>query len=214
MRATVEWTGAFDPWSLRFVQNVTFDSNQGAHFSYVQVSTFNSVEDFIAEVVRIKPPAAISTNPTGPALGIVPPLTRSLSTVGNGAIALSKTNSYDSSNRITGYVTRASNATMTMRYSAWDALGRPTAGTLQTPAGPSTQTIAYNDNALTMTETMTTSGITSTMTYQYDQLGNMRSTVSSVTRGQGSTTTVTPHSSAKVCLGDIRPVTPPPPKPI
>ena len=25
MRATVEWTGAFDPWSLRFVQNVTFD---------------------------------------------------------------------------------------------------------------------------------------------------------------------------------------------
>ena len=30
MRATVEWTGVFDPWSLRFVQNVSFSSNQGA----------------------------------------------------------------------------------------------------------------------------------------------------------------------------------------
>jgi hypothetical protein len=36
------------------------------------------------------------TNPNGPALDIVPPLMRSLSTTGNGTIALRKTNSYDS----------------------------------------------------------------------------------------------------------------------
>jgi hypothetical protein len=36
VRATVEWTGVFDPWSLRFVQNINVSSNQGAHFSYVQ----------------------------------------------------------------------------------------------------------------------------------------------------------------------------------
>src|SRR5688572_19062235 len=48
--------------------------------SCVQVSTFASAEDFIAEVVRLKPPAPLSTNPNGPVLGIVPPLTRSLST--------------------------------------------------------------------------------------------------------------------------------------
>jgi hypothetical protein len=195
MRATIEWTGAFDPWSLRFVQNITFSSNQGSRFSYVQVSTWASAEAFIAEV------------------DIVPPLTRSLSTTGNGAIALSKTNSYDSNGRVTGYVARSAGGTITMRYSAWDAIGRPTAGSLQSPAGTSTQTIAYDDKALTMTETMTSGGITSTMTYTYDQFGNMRSTVSGVTRGQGSTTTVTPHSSATACLGDLRAVTPPPPKP-
>jgi hypothetical protein len=102
VRATVDWTGAFDPWSRRFVQNISFSSNQGSRFSYVQVSTWTSAEDFIAEVVRLKPPATLATNPTGPVLDIVPPLTRSISTTGNGAIALSKTNSYDSTGRVTG----------------------------------------------------------------------------------------------------------------
>jgi hypothetical protein len=213
MRATIEWTGAFDPWSLRFVQNITFSSNQGSRFSYVQVTTWPAAEDFIAEVVRLKPPAPLSTNPNGPVLDIVPPLTRSLSTTGNGAIALSKTNSYDSNGRVTGYVARSAGGTITMRYSAWDAIGRPTAGTMQSPAGASTQTIAYDDKAWAMTETTTTRGITSAMTYRYDQFGNMRSTVSSVTGGQGSTTTLTPRASATMCLGDLRPVTPPPPKP-
>jgi YD repeat-containing protein len=213
MQATVEWTGSFDPWSLRFVQNINFSSNQGSRFSYVQVSTFPSAEDFIAEVVRLKPPAPLSTNPNGPVLGIVPPLTRSLSTVGNGAIALSKTNSFDSNGRVTGFSARSSGGTITMRYSAWDALGRPTAGTMQSPAGASTQTIAYDDNARAMTEVLNTRGITSTMTYTYDESGNLRSTASTVTRGQGSTTTVTPRSSATVCLGDLRPVAPPPARP-
>ena len=213
MQATVEWTGSFDPWSLRFVQNINFSSNQGSRFSYVQVSTFPSAEDFIAEVVRLKPPAPLSTNPTGPVLGIVPPLTRSLSTVGNGAIALSKTNTFDSNGRVTGFSARSAGGTITMRYSAWDALGRPTAGTMQSPAGASTQTITYNDTARTMTEVLDTRGITSTMTYTYDESGNLRSTASTVTRGQGSTTTVTPRSSATICLGDLRPVAPPPAKP-
>jgi YD repeat-containing protein len=213
MQATVEWTGSFDPWSLRFVQNINFSSNQGGRFSYVQVSTFPSAEDFIAEVVRLKPPAPLSTNPNGPVLGIVPPLTRSLSTVGNGAIALSKTNTFDSNGRVTGFSARSAGGTITMRYSSWDALGRPTAGTMQSPAGASTQTITYNDTARTMTEVMNTRGITSTMTYTYDESGNLRGTASTVTGGQGSTTTVTPRSSATVCLGDLRPVAPPPAKP-
>src|SRR5262245_52118870 len=42
MRATIEWTGVFDPYSLRFTQNINFSSNQGGHFSYVQVSTWRS----------------------------------------------------------------------------------------------------------------------------------------------------------------------------
>jgi hypothetical protein len=204
MQATVEWTGVFDPWSLRFVQNINVSSNQGAHFSYVQVSTWASLEDFIAEVVRLKSPATLATNPNGPVLGIVPPLTRSLSTIGNGTIALTKTNSYDSTGRLTGFVTRSAGGTITTRYTAWDPLGRPTAGTMQSPVSTSTLSYSYDDKALTETQTTTTRGISSVITNTYDQFGNMRASASSVTRGQGSTTTYTSHGTAKVCLGDTK----------
>jgi hypothetical protein len=71
-------------------------------------------------------------------------------------------------------------------------------------------TLSYDDKALTQTETRTTRGITSAMTYIYDQLGNMRGTTSTVTGGQGAATTVTPHASARLCLGDLKkPVAPP-----
>jgi hypothetical protein len=204
MQATVEWTGVFDPWSLRFVQNINVSSNQGAHFSYVQVSTWASLDDFIAEVARLKPPATLATNPNGPASGIVPPLTRSLSTTGNGAIALNKTNAFDSTGRLTGFTTRSAGGTITVRYTAWDAVGRPTAGTMQSPVSTSTLTFSYDDKALTETQTTTTRGITSVITNTYDQFGNMRGSTSTVTRGQGATTTYTSHASAKACLGDTK----------
>jgi hypothetical protein len=195
------------------VQNVSVSSNQGAHFSYVQVTTWNSVEDFIAEVVRLKPPATLATNPNGPVLGIVPPLMRSVSTTGNGTMVFTKTNSYDSTGRLTGFAGRTAGGTITVRYTAWDTLGRPTAGTMQSPVSSSSITIAHNDAAMTETQTTTTGGITSVMTNSYDQLGNMRSSAASVTRGTASTTTYTSHSSAKVCLGDTKAPAAPPVKP-
>jgi hypothetical protein len=213
MKATTEISGVFDPWSLRMVQNVSVSSNQGAHFSYVQVTTWNSVEDFIAEVVRLKPPATLATNPNGPVLGIVPPLMRSVSTTGNGTMVFTKTNSYDSTGRLTGFAGRTAGGTITVRYTAWDTLGRPTAGTMQSPVSSSSITIAHNDAAMTETQTTTTGGITSVMTNSYDQLGNMRSSAASVTRGTASTTTYTSHSSAKVCLGDTKAPAAPPVKP-
>jgi hypothetical protein len=204
MTATVDWTGVFDPWSLRFVQNINFSSNQGAHFSYVQVSTWASLEDFIAEVVRLKPPATLATNPNGPVQDIVPPLMRSLSTTGNGVVALTKTNSYDSTGRLTGSVARNAGGTITQRYTAWDAVGRPTAGTMQSPVNTSTLSYSYDDKTLTETQTTTTRGITSVISSTYDQFGNMRASTASVSGGQGSTTTFTSHGTAKVCLGDTK----------
>ena len=213
VKATVEWTGGFDPYSLRFVQNINLSSSQGARFSYVQVTSYAAAEDFIAEIVRMKPPATQATNPNGPILNISPPLTRSRSTTGNGQIVLTKTNSHDTSGRLTGFSARNQAGTISMTYSAWDALGRPTAGTMQSPAGSSPQTITYDDKNMSMTETTTTRGLVTTFTYSYDQNGNLRSTASTITKGQGSTTTVTPHSSATICLGDILARTPLPPKP-
>ena len=55
--------GVFDPWSLRFVQNVNFSSNQGSRFPYVQVSTWASVEDFIGKDVAEIDLLAFETNP-------------------------------------------------------------------------------------------------------------------------------------------------------
>jgi hypothetical protein len=213
VKATVESSGVFDPWSLRLVQNISVSSNQGAHFSYVQVTTWNSVEDFIAEVVRLKPPATLATNPNGPVLGIVPPLMRSVSTTGNGTIVLTKTNNYDMNGRLTGFVGRSVGGTITVRYSAWDALGRPTAGTMTSPASSSSITIAHDDVAMTETQTTTSRGISSVITNSYDQLGNLRSSAATVTRGQGSATTYTSHGTAKVCLGDTKAVAAPPVKP-
>src|SRR5262245_32719277 len=215
MKATIEWSGVFDPNTLRFTQNINFSSNQGSHFSYVQVSTFRSVEDFIGEVIRLKPPADLANNPAnpGPVYDVVPPLTRSIGTVGNGQISLNKSNSFDTTNRLTGFTTRNPYGSINVRYSAWDASGRPTAGTMQGPGQTSAISIAYNDKALTTTETTTTQGLVSTMTYQYDQQGNMRGTTSTITKGQPSTTTITPHSSATLCLTDIKPASAPPAKP-
>jgi hypothetical protein len=51
------------------------------------------------------------------------------------------------------------------------------------------------------------------MTTAYDQYGNMRSSNARVTNGQPSVTTFTPHSSATVCLGDMRKPDVPPLKP-
>ena len=213
MQATVEWTGAFDPSSLRFVQNITLSSNQGARFSYLQVSTWRSLEDFIAEVERLKSPATSATNPSGPLSRVLPPLTRSVSTTGNGTVGFSKVNTFDATDRVSGFVTRTAGGTITVRYTAWDAVGRPISGTMQGPGPASTLAIAYDDKAMTQTETTTTSGIASVITTRYDQFGNMRGSTSTVTRGQPSTTTVTPHSSATVCLGDTKAPAAPPAKP-
>ncbi len=214
MQATVEISGVFDPWSLRMVQNVTVSSNQGAHFSYVQTSAWDSAEDFIAEVVRLKPPAALPTSPGPQAVNnIIPPLMRSRSTIASGQIGSTTTNSFDGNNRLTGFQARSQGGTVTVRYSAWDASGRPTGGTMQSAVQSSTVQFSYDDKALTQTQTTTTRDLVSTITTTYDQNGNMRASNSTITRGTASTTTWTPHSSATVCLGDLRPATPVAPKP-
>jgi hypothetical protein len=197
------------------VQNVSFSSTQGAHFSYVQTSTWDSAEDFIAEVIRLKPPAVLPTAPgPTPVNDLIPPLTRSKSTIGSGQIGFSKFNAFDANNRLTGFHTRTAGGVVDVNYSAWDSLGRPTAGTMKSPVQSSTQTISYDDKALTQTETTVTGALTSVMTTTYDQLGNIRHNVATVTRGTTSTTTYTPHSFATVCLGDLRAPAAPPVKPL
>jgi hypothetical protein len=84
---------------------------------------------------------------------------------------------------------------------------------MQSPVTTSTLAFAYDDKALTQTQTTTTQNLTSVITNTYDQFGNLRGSASSITRGQGSTTTYTSHGSATVCLGDTKAPAVPPLKP-
>ena len=215
MTITVNISGVFDPWSLRSVQNVNYSSTGGSRFAYVQTTAWDSAEDFIAEVIRLKPPADRPTTP-GPAFiyDVVPPLMRSRRTVATGQLSLSTSNSFDSTNRLTGFTARTGQYTISRRYTAWDGSGRPTAGTMTGPTASSTIAISYDEKGLSQTETVTTQGIVSTQTTVYDQYGNPRSGSSSITRGASSTTTYTPHSSTKLCLLDLRAAPAPPTKPL
>ena len=63
MTVTIDVAGVFDPWALRMVQNVNYSSTGGSRFTYVQTTTWDSAEDFIAEVIRLKPPAGLRQVP-------------------------------------------------------------------------------------------------------------------------------------------------------
>ena len=215
MTITVDTSGVFDPWTLRLVQNVSYSSTGGSRFQYVQTTTYDSAEDFIAEVIRLKPPAGLPTTPGATMVtDVIPPLVRARRTVATGQIGLTMTNSYDSTNRRTGFDTKTGQYLISTRYSAWDSSGRPTAGTMTGPTGNSTVTFSYDEKGLSQTQTTTTQGLVNTITTTYDQFGNPRSGSSTITRGASSTTTYTSQSTAKLCLLDLRAAPAPPTKPL
>lgn len=202
LRATLTYAGTYDPGANRFTLNVTYSDNRDLRYSYVQVTTYDSTEDFIAEVVRLKAPASLSSNKPGPAVNVVPPLTRSLRTIASGRIVFTLTNSYDTQGRLTGSVNAMPSGNVTTRYTVWDRSGRPTAGTLQSSASSSTLALSYNDQAGTVTTTTTTGSFVAVGTQTFDANGNPTVYVQRSNTGPGvSTTTTTSGSTATVCMG-------------
>lgn len=123
VRVTVASSGVFDPWSNRTTQHVTYSDSRGIRYDYTQATTYASMEDFIAEVVRLKPPAPASSNPPGIQVNIVPPLMRFPSTTASGKIAFTMTNSFDGQGRLAGSVNTTPSGAVTTRYTAWDSTG-------------------------------------------------------------------------------------------
>jgi YD repeat-containing protein len=204
LTATVTSAGVYDPWARRFTQNVTYSDNRGIRYSYVQVTTYQSAEDFIAEVVRLKAPAPLSSNPTGPATNIVPPLTRSLGTTASGTMAFTLENTYDTQGRLTQVVSTVPQGSVTTRYTAWDSFGRPTSGTLQSAASSSTLALAYDDKARTLTTNPSTRSLLAVGTRTFDGNGNPTLYMQRASVCPVSTTTTTSGSTATACLGDMR----------
>jgi len=108
---------------------------------------------------------------------VVPPLRRSLrvttSDASSGASDVTLINTYDSQNRLMQDVETLGGGTLTSRYSAWDAAGRPTAGAISYPTGETaTVTWSHNDSARTTTMTSTLIGHQFVTVLTFDSNGN------------------------------------------
>jgi hypothetical protein len=83
-----------------------------------------------------------------------------------------------------------------MTFSAWDSSGRPTAGTLTLPIGPSSPiSITYDNAARTVRRT---TGL-NTCTVTHDQNGNMIREECTGTATTASTTIVTVQATQQIC---------------
>jgi YD repeat-containing protein len=145
------------------------------------VTTWRSTADFVDEI------------------NVVPPLTLWTGTTATGDAVFTWTNSYDSQGRLTGFTSIQVGGTITVRYTAWDASGRPTTGTMTGPASTSTLALAYDNAGRTLTTTTTTNGLVGVIVQTFDANGNSTVSQSTITGGLPSTTTTTIQSTTKVC---------------
>jgi hypothetical protein len=120
-------------------------------------------------------------------------------------MAYTLTNSYDTQGRLKKIVNSMRSGSIITLYTAWDGSGRPTAGTLQSPASSSTLALSYNDQAGTLTTTTTTGSFVAVGTQTFDANGNPTVYVQRSNTGPDvSTTTTTSVSTATVCQGDTQ----------
>jgi hypothetical protein len=183
--STIDSTCTFSTATNQGTCNLRYSDTLGGAGTATTVASYQSRGDFIDEV------------------RVVPPLTRSLGGTTRitgspgGLIDGSVTNHYDGQGRLIRQVAIYSlaSASGTIDYTAWDAVGRPTAANL---VGPSNDTmdISYNDAARTMTTSRTTpQGQRTLCTMTYDANGNHVGT----TCEPGSNQTLTIAASETVC---------------
>ena len=117
----------------------------GMSATTVSVTTFASLADAIDEIK------------------VIPPRRRSLRTDTTardfrGSTTSSLVNTYDKQNRLVQEVGESPAGTFTTTYTAWDEVGRPTAGKTVTRANINSLTLAYDNAARTVTTTTDTGG--------------------------------------------------------
>ena len=186
--ATVTSSASYNTSTFQLTTPFTFADNQGTAYTAVFVFSYSSTADFVDEV------------------SVIPPLTRwtglSMTSTGSfGTISSAQTNSFDAQKRWTRNVsTTPGAASLTTTYTAWDSVGRPTAGSLSTEAGLTTIAVSYNDGARTQTQTSSTIGFpTYVGVTTYDANGNLVQTVATTNGATVATTTATIASTGRVC---------------
>jgi len=180
---TTDTTCSHNTGTNDVICNSTFVDSQGGPGTLTQTSRFASRADIVDEV------------------SVIPPLSRSLgtttvTTIGGFALTATATNSYDSQRRLTSVaiVTSPVPLSTTFTYSAWEASGRPTAGTVAISPGPSgSVSITYNNPDRTVTRN---DGL-NTCIQRSDLNGNIQG--ETCTGTSPSTTTVTVQSTLQIC---------------
>jgi hypothetical protein len=169
---TNTYTSTFNASTNELTTTGTVTSSTGCSGPFTVAVTYPSVAGFVAEV------------------GVIPPLhrkiriTRSANACGARAAAFAFT--YDGQNRVTQFGSTS--------YTAWDSLGRPTAGAVATGAGISVS-LSYDDAARKMTLTLGGNPANAAVT-TFDANGNSIGISSQQT---GTTAVTTIHSTTTVC---------------
>ena len=170
-RFTLQMKCTFDKGTLQHVCN-----ESGSGVSYVQTTQYGSVADFVGD------PSKVTFFPRAKTITIKFP-----TSISNQVYA------YDGQGRVSSIATSSSTGGGTVQtFTAWDALGRPTAAHDE----GQTYTFTYDDAKRVFTQTSTGGPVLITLTL--DANGNA---VSSTTQSPRSneTSTITVHSTAEVC---------------
>jgi YD repeat-containing protein len=170
-RFTLQVKCAFDKGTL---QHVCTENGPGV--SYVQTTQFASVADFVGD------PSKVTFFPHAKTITVKFP-----TSISNQVYA------YDGQGRVTSIATSSSTGGGTVQvFTAWDALGRPTAAHDEVQ----TFTFAYDDARRVFTHTST--GKPALITATFDANGNQIATTTT-SAGFNETSTITIHSTAQVC---------------
>jgi hypothetical protein len=159
-------TCRFDKPTGKSTCSSQYADSVGTKNTIVSITTFASVADVVEEVTVVPPlrlAASVETTASGPVQ----------------ASATVVTYSYDGQRRLTKESVKAPTAagTYEITYTAWDAKGRPTAGSTVFAKAPRTSTgMVHNDATRTTTTTTGTGAIKITCDMVYDANGNPAAT--------------------------------------
>jgi hypothetical protein len=152
-------------------------------YSVTVVVKYASPADFVDEV-RVIPPLSYGTSGS------------TAYTPSGLAPSSTFTVAFDAQRRTTQRVTQLSNGTsQVVRYTRWDAAGRPSGAILSNPQG---ETLLYSYDDTARTFTITTPSIDAVQTHGFNADGNQISTVARV-GGVTTTYTSTITSTGRVC---------------
>jgi hypothetical protein len=175
----------------RAVNKVTCTSRVGGGRGSVQttvsVTSYESLADVLDEVSVIPPRRRFVRTDT---------TTKML----QKTVTATLVNTYDARERLVKEVgSDGPGRESTTTYTAWDAAGRPTAGTSVSKGGRNTLAIAYDNGARTMTTTSTSRGGRVTCTMTFDANGNQAAGACTGVGGIKSGSTMTITATERVC---------------
>ena len=168
-RGTLQVKCTFDKTTNQFVCH-----EDGPSGSFVQTTQFGSVADFVGD------PSKVSFFPRARTFTVKFPSSTS-----------TQVYSYDSQGRLSAIATSSSTGGSTIQtFSAWDPLGRPTAG------HDEVQTFSFTYDDAQRVFTQKSAG--ALITLQLDANGNHVSSTA-ITATSKETSTITIHSTAQIC---------------